>query len=464
MTKTFVLDTNALIYNPKAIYHFGRHHVVLPLVVLEEIDNLKTSAALVGETARRVHRELEKLRLKAHEQGTTLAEGVQLEEGGTFMVWTSKLTAPSPLSKDKADNQIIATVFEIKMARPDEEVTLISKDINVRLKCDSIGIKAEDFKDQLDITAELYTGTLPPLEVPDNFLKILAEDGAIDFEDVLYSTGRDHMIPMLCENMYGTLVSKANPDKAMLVCFTKPEEVWLAGALKERKAWGIGGMDSGQQYALDALLDPNINLVTISGLAGSGKTLLTLAAALEQVEMFGMKNPGKDKTPLAKGKYRKIIISRPTEPFHKDIGFLPGNLAEKMDPWLTPIWDNLEFLFKDADKAKETIQIMRDQGIIEIRPLTYMRGASIRDAFIIMDEIQNVTREHMKTILTRVGMNSKLVMLGDVEQIDNQHLDRFNNGLSVVSEMFKHDHIAAHVTLTRSQRSPLAALAVERFG
>lgn len=461
-TKTFVLDTNALIYNPKAIYHFGRHHVVLPLVVLEEIDNLKTSAALVGETARRVHRELEKLRVKAHEQGTTLAEGVQLEEGGTFMVWTSKLTAPSPLSKDKADNQIIATVFEIKMARPDEDVTLISKDINVRLKCDSIGIKAEDFKDQLDITSELYTGIFPNIEIPNRLMSILQENGVIDFEDALNAIGKSELIPTLCQNMYGTLTC-STPEKEALVCLVKLDDVWHAGLLKEKKAWGIGAMDNGQHFALDALLDPDINLVTISGVAGSGKTLFSLAAALEQTEMFGMKNPGKGQK-LEKGKYRKIVISRPTEPFHKDIGFLPGDLNSKLDPWLTPIWDNLEFLFKDAEKAKETIQIMRDQGLIEVRPLTFMRGASIRDAFIIMDEVQNITRDHMKTILTRVGMNSKLVMLGDVEQIDNQHLDRFNNGLSVVSEMFKQDHIAAHITLTRSQRSPLAALAVERFG
>ena len=210
-----------------------------------------------------------------------------------------------------------------------------------------------------------------------------------------------------------------------------------------------------------------MSLVTISGAAGTGKTLLALAAALEQTNLFPNEKREKkyreeDDGPGSSYPYRRIIMSRPLEPFHKEIGFLPGSIEDKMDPWLAPVWDNLEFLFRGED-GKKTIDMLREQGIFEIRALTHLRGSSIRDAFIIVDEAQNLNQHEMKTIITRAGHNSKLILIGDVEQIDNQHLDRRNSGLSVVAELFRDSKIAAHITLTKGQRSKLATLAVERF-
>ncbi len=465
MKRTFVLDTNALIYNSQAIYKFGNNNVVLPFVVLEEVDGLKTREGLTGASARQVNRELEKIRNLALEQGSTLSQGVDLPTGGRFQIWSSKVEVKSPLDSKKADNIIITTALEVQRMRPDEKVTLISKDINVRIKCDSIGIEAEDFFDTVQVD-RLYSGIVETQYLSKESLDDLYSDKALDVCDDL----EEEVLNSLSENEYGRISAHQGNTNALVKYVSEGEgqnKRWSAEIVGKQRAWKIEGRDSEQKYALDALLDPSVSLVTISGAAGTGKTLLALAAALEQTNLFPNEKREKkyreeDDGPGSSYPYRRIIMSRPLEPFHKEIGFLPGSIEDKMDPWLAPVWDNLEFLFRGED-GKKTIDMLREQGIFEIRALTHLRGSSIRDAFIIVDEAQNLNQHEMKTIITRAGHNSKLILIGDVEQIDNQHLDRRNSGLSVVAELFRDSKIAAHITLTKGQRSKLATLAVERF-
>jgi len=375
--RTFVIDTNVLIYNSKSIYSFEDSDVVLPFVVIEEIDNLKTRRDRVGEGARRVGREIEELRKSGKEEGKSLAQGVSLPNGGTFQVWSPNVPVPSPLDSQKADNLIIATCLEVRAARPSDHVTLISKDINVRLKCDSIGLECEDFQDHLQVS-ELYRGVADTVVVYDAHITTLFAERSLNVSEAFVEAGVAEALETLLPNSYGTLTSSTS---SAIVRYNKGhDDNWYATVIRDKDVWGIKGRNAEQKFALDALTDRNIPLVTLTGPAGTGKTICAIAAALEQTDLFPAKG-GK-----TRDKYRRIIISRTMEPFHKDIGFLPGSIEEKIDPWLAPIWDNLEFLFRDAEEGKKTIAMLRESGLIEIRALTHLRGSSINDAFVIIDE------------------------------------------------------------------------------
>jgi PhoH-like ATPase len=472
MKKTFILDTNALIYNARAIYHFGNNDVIIPFVVLEEIDRLKTKPEKVGESARKVNREIEKLRVLAKQQNSNLSSGVILDNGGRFMIWAPAVSVPNFLDKEKADNVIISTALEIKTRRPNEEIIVVSKDINVRIKCDAMGLVVEDFNDHLDVE-EIYDGTAPDMYIEEYMSVRLHAGEKVPVSEVLDAV-IDGTMPEfeLFPNMYAKLLGPVGPNStknpSVLVKFKESEQHgYLVEKIREHKMWGVAGQNVEQRYAIDALMDPSVSLVTLSGFAGTGKTLCAIAAALEQTDLFGKNKAGGTITKKSSGSsgksYSRIMISRPLEPFHKEIGFLPGNLNEKMAPWLSPLWDNMEFLFRNANQGKQEIEAFVESGVIEIRALTHIRGSSIANSFIIIDECQNLTKHELKTILTRVGNGSKLVLTGDVEQIDNPHLDKLNSGLAIVIELFKDAGITSHVTLKKGLRSELATLAIKKF-
>ncbi len=475
MKKTFILDTNALIYNCRAIYHFGDNDVVIPFIVLEEVDRLKTKGEKVGESARKVNRELEKLRVLAKSQNSSLSMGVELESGGTFKIWTPSVSVHDSIpDKEKADNIIISTAMEIKKIRRNERVIVVSKDLNVRVKCDALGLEVEDFNDHLEVE-EIYDGSAPDMHITEHLSNRLHAGEKVPMEEFI--DGLNQAMPEfeLFPNMYAKLLApvgiNSTKNPSVLVKFKESEQHgFTVEKIKEHKMWGVAGQNVEQRYAIDALMDPSVSLVTLSGFAGTGKTLCAIAAALEQTDLFVVGNAagsGKPSTPKKASSgprpYNRIVISRPLEPFHKEIGFLPGDLNEKMSPWLSPLWDNMEYLFRNNNQGRKDIDMFIDSGAIEIRALTHIRGSSIGHSFIIIDECQNLTKHELKTILTRVGNGSKLVLTGDVEQIDNPHLDKLNSGLAIVIELFKDAGITSHVTLKKGLRSELATLAIKKF-
>lgn len=438
--KTYVLDTNVLLSDPRSIYAFQENNIIIPLIVIEELDNHKSRQDEIGKNARDVSRELDKLR---GVDGQSLFTGISLPNGGTLKVQKTKNNLidmlPSDLTINKADNVLIA--FMIDLRRVDHDAILVSRDINVRLKCDSVEVPSQDYKN-LKITNEqsgIYSG-VSVINVTDDKIQSL-----FSFEGELSATEIDEEI-----HPNQVVVLKDSSRSAIARC--------VNGKLQKipnyTKVYGLSPKNKEQNFSLDLLLDPEVKLVTLTGPAGTGKTLIALAAGLEQLETFGSKNH-----------YKKVIVTRPVQPVGKDIGFLPGTLEEKMEPWIAPIRDNLNFLMNKGTKKKTTkasepyISIMQQRGLIEIEAISYIRGRSIPDSFIVIDEAQNLSIHELKTIITRVGDGTKIVLTGDIEQIDNVHVDTYTNGLTYAVEKFKEHEIAGHVSLIKGERSALATLA-----
>lgn len=448
--KTFVLDTNVLLSDPGAFGAFDEHTIIIPLVVLEELDAHKNRQDEVGKNARLVSRQLDSFRKDGK---ACLSSGVTLPNKGTLKVLPVSKTAASTLPEDllieKADNAIIAFTLELSKK---VDCVLVSKDVNVRIKCDSLGLKSEDYLRMRVATSqeEIYSGVrtlfVEP-EIIDSFYEAESTSLGKTLEDGL------------CPNQI--LVLKDHVRSA-IGKFVGPGEP-IAKLINVVDVFGLKPRNKEQCFALDLLLDDSIKLVSITGAAGCGKTLLALAAGLSQVV------GGKDH------KYEHLIVSRPVQPMGKDIGFLPGTIEEKMDPWVAPIKDNLTFLlgnrFKkhvskkhgepDREFKRDPYIDMLFQERIEIEALTYIRGRSIPNSFMIVDECQNLTVHELKTIITRIGDGTKIVLLGDLEQIDNAGVDMFTNGLTYAVEKFKDYKIAGHITLLKGERSELASLAAK---
>ena len=348
----------------------------------------------------------------------------------------------NPLSKaldmSVADNEIITVALEEKQNNLKRKVVVVSRDINMRVKCDSLGLLTEDYiiNQVVKNTEHLYTG----------FKSHLVDDQTLD----QFYTGEKVYLDKddikLHPNHYVMLVSNSNDKKTALARFydySKPLKR-INGEFK-KGIWGVKPRNKEQSFSLDLLLDPDVKVVTLIGKAGSGKTLLAIAAGLAQVVENDKQAP-----------YKRLIVSRPIQPMGKDIGYLPGTMEEKMTPWLTPIQDNLRHLMGND---KETLRMYIQQGTIEIEALTYIRGRSISNAFIIIDEAQNLTAHELKTIITRVGENTKVVLTGDIDQIDNVYVDETSNGLAHAVERFKSYDIAGHMTLIKGERSKVATLA-----
>jgi PhoH-like ATPase len=440
MKKTFVLDTNVLIHNPKALESFEDNTVVVPLAVIEELDTFKKSQDEKGRNAREVARMLDEMRQKGK-----LQEGVNLPNGGILRVETSVLNGelPASLAHSKVDNYIVGVALALK--NRGENVRFISKDINVRIKADALGVIAEDFETNKINIDELYSG----------WTTVTVKDAEID---EFYKSGKLSLVPYLdqhalYENEFLLLKSDIHEGKTALSVYKdslkQAQPLWF----KEPEAWGIKALNREQHFALNLLLNDRISMVTLVGSAGTGKTLLALAAGL-------LKS-------LDEKKYRRVLVSRPIVPMGKDIGYLPGTKDEKLMNWMQPIFDNLEFILdkghlqNDSEEVDDKVQYLLDSHKLELEALTYIRGRSIPKQFMIIDEAQNLTPHEIKTIVSRAGVGTKIIMTGDPYQIDNPYLDASSNGIVYLAERFKGQEIFGHITLSKSERSPLAALAAK---
>jgi PhoH-like ATPase len=432
--RIYVLDTSVCLSDSESIYSFGNNDIALPLKVLEEIDKHKKRQDGVGTNARRIIRTLDSLREKKN-----LQTGVRIERGkGILRVVDHSEQELSPhLDPTIADHMIISSALAEKRMNPQRKVIMVSRDINMRVICDSVGLLAEDYNEAKVIKSqsELYTGFTSVL-VDDQFIDQFYEgvDVFLDDYEGIYT------------NQYVMLVSNLNEKKTALCRVINNKEPLLKINSIKEAIWGVKPRNKEQAFSFDLLMDPSISIVTLVGKAGSGKTLCAVAAGLKQV-LEGKKT----KDPL----YKKLVVSRPVQPMGKDIGFLPGTMEDKMAPWLAPIQDNLKFLMGD----QATLEMYMDKGTIEMEALTYIRGRSIANAFIIIDEAQNLSVHEIKTILTRVGEGTKIVLTGDIEQIDNVYIDETSNGLVHAVEKFKDYEIAGHVSLLKGERSKVATIA-----
>jgi len=436
LKKTFCLDTNVLLYDPSALFTFDDNDIIIPFAVLDELDRKKTRQDEVGANSRATARYLDDLRKEGN-----LSKGVSLKNGGTL-----KIVRKEDLIDDLPDEiKNLKLVDDIVLATAMSQegpVSLITKDISLRVKSDSLGVPCEDYLKHhvAEDTGSIYQGVRRIEATEDQIASFHQKEHGLAFskeEKEKYS---------LHANQF--LVMKSNPSEdASIGRFISVDEN-IRPLSKHDKVWGLKPRNKEQRFALDLLLDDDIKLVTLAGKAGTGKTLLSVASGLEKV--------------LSDNSYSRLIISRPVHPLGNDIGFLPGTFEEKMLPWTKPILDNLKFLFTEETKKGKTdpmVSLLFEKGTIEIEAITYMRGRSISNAFIIIDEAQNLSVHELKTIITRVGGNTKIILTGDIEQIDNSYVDSVSNGLTYAVEMFKSHSIAGHVNLIKGERSQLATLA-----
>jgi PhoH-like ATPase len=432
--KVFVLDTNVLLHDPQAIFHFQEHDIVIPIVVIEEIDNFKKDQTEVGRNARSISRQLDKLRTRG-----SLSQGVVLDGGGTLNVDVNSYQNEVgffSLDKHKADNQILACARELLKTRK-EKVVLVTKDTNLRIKADAVGLLADDYTSDKVELEELYTGTAQWVVDPE-MLNLLYDGGVVPPED-----------RTLYPNQYVTFIDRTNESHTAIGRFHGGEGKVRPLRRSEAPPWGVKPRNREQQFALDLLLDDSVSVVTLLGKAGTGKTLLAIAAGLQQV--------------VDDERYNKLLVSRPVMPMGRDLGFLPGDVEEKLRPYMQPIYDNLDFIVSANMEMRRrsymTPAQLEEGGYLSVEPLTYIRGRSIPNQYIIVDEAQNLTPHEVKTILTRAGDGTKIVLTGDAYQIDNPYVDASTNGLSYLAEHFKHLEISGHVTLSKGERSNMAELA-----
>lgn len=450
MKKIYVLDTNVLIHNPDALFAFEDNDIVVPITVIEEIDNFKKGLDEKGRNARQIGRLLDSLRHTG-----SLQDGVKTKNGGTIRVVLSRFiseTAQEILITDNNDNLIIGTALYIRKTEPKTPVILVSKDANVRIKADAVGLKAENYETEKINFSELYNG----FEVIETKLEVIEKFRT----EKMLANEFGNFVP----NQYIKLVSKSESGEEIFETArynTESNAFYPMVYYQGQELFGITARNPEQAMAFDLLLDPDIKLVSLIGKAGTGKTLIALAAGLNQV--------------VEKDYYTRLVVSRPVFPLGKDLGFLPGTKEDKFTPWMQPIYDNMEILLSNKaedeahangkifGKKKPSLNDYLDFGFIELEPLTYIRGRSLPNQFIIIDEAQNLTPHEMKTIITRAGEGTKVVLTGDPYQIDIPYLDSGSNGLSIACEKLKYESIVGHVTLLKGERSQLANIAAKFF-
>lgn len=440
MIKTFVLDTNVLIHNPMAIYSFTDNNVIIPITVIEELDNFKNSPDKKGMHARQILREID-----ACVKKDALKKGAKIKSGGTLkIVLYPEVTSLPNLDLTKNDNKILAVAYELQ--KKEKMVFFISKDVNARIKAEALGIKARDYEKEMVEYSTLYRGWRE-IKINDEKIDEIFKNNELELKSYTFY-----------ENEY-VLLKSGEGNNSSAICRYDSIQKKLYLLKNDFKVMGIHALNLEQKFTIDLLLNDNIKLVTLVGQAGTGKTLMAIACGLA-------KTIGNDKV------YEKLLVARPVIPLGKDIGYLPGSKNEKLSYWMQPIFDNLDFILKNSNfsiaKQNETQNSIQDttdylikSNIIEIEALTYIRGRSIPHQFLIVDEAQNLTPHEIKTIISRVGIGTKIVLTGDPEQIDNPYLDANSNGLSYIVERFKDKKIVGHMFLSKSERSELAALAVE---
>ncbi|MDB2481649.1 PhoH family protein [bacterium] len=423
--KNFVLDTSVLVYHEDAVHAFAGHNVFIPITVLEEIDGLKKRLDPVGNAARYVNRFLDDLREKG-----ALEKGVKLENGQVLFIYTKSDLSILPKSFDKTnDNKILSSAKLLSSQIKD--IIVISRDVSMRVKANSLGMKAEDYKKEKAKTERksAYTG-VSVLHFDEYELDQFYSEGYIDVGDL-------DLLPnefVVLKGGQKSALGVVKHDKITQLVYTKKKDFGVEGIQPRNKE---------QTFAMEMLMDPDIHMATITGMAGSGKTLLTCAVAISK---------------LFTKEYDKVILSRPIKSMSADIGFLPGSLEEKMAPWVQPFFDNIKVIF---GKNTKYIDNWVEDGTIEVESLSYIRGRSLPRTIFILDEAQNITYHEAKAVLTRMGEGSKIILLGDLAQIDAPHLDSTNNGLASVVELFKDFYLSGHITLLKGERSLLASHAAK---
>jgi PhoH-like ATPase len=429
-----VLDTNVILHDPNALMSLKGNDIVIPIYVIEEIDTFKKSQSSLGRNARQFSRYLDGLR-----QTGSLSKGIEVEGGGSIRIATSSHVLQETLDlESNQDTRILTVAYDLKNQFPERDVKLITKDMNLRLRADAVDVDSEDY-DPLSVPTEtLYAGHRF-LDVATDQINSFHAEGHLELED------NDVCVPNECV----VVRDLANPAHTTLGRVQENTDL-IKPLIPLKHVWGITPRNKEQRFALDILMDDSIKLVTLVGKAGTGKTLLALAAGLQKVT--------EDKA------YSRLLVSRPIFPLGKDIGYLPGSVEEKLNPWMQPIYDNVEFLLnmgRDDKKSGRSSRELVDLGIMKIEPLTYIRGRSIPAQFMIVDEAQNLTPHEVKTIISRAGEGTKIILTGDPNQIDNPYIDATNNGLVHVVNQFKEQGISGHVVLLKGERSPLAELATQ---
>jgi len=458
MKKNFVLDTNVLLNDPHAILKFADNNIVIPITVIEELDNFKRDPSTLGRNAREVVRLMDTFRDKGN-----LSKGVPLEGGGTLRVVTDlgkEPPVPFPTLGKTADSMILGAALLIKK-REELPVVFVTRDINLRIRADAVGLNAVTYEEENSVPIEeMYSGKTQ-IELPAEKIKAFEDNGQID--------GREFK---LLPNQCVVFIDKSKPDHIALGRYHASEGKVKALENADTDMWGIRARNEEQRFSADLLLDDSVQVVTLAGKAGTGKTLLAVAAGIKKV--------------LDDNKYTKLVVARPILPMGKDLGFLPGEIGEKIRPWMQPVFDNLELILSarrgygaderesrkprkldKADKGVKPLSMgvrqLMEMGVLEVEALTYIRGRSMPRLFLVIDEAQNLTHHEVKTVITRAGEGTKVVLTGDLYQIDSPFLDSSTSGLAVAVERLKGEEISGHVTLFKGERSPLAELASNKL-
>src|SRR5687768_2389273 len=435
--KIFVLDTSVIIYEHNSILNFDEHDVGIPITVLEELDNFKKGNDTKNFEAREFIRLIDKL---AKDQLLHQWNPINGKGKGNFKVLmdtNSSVDANKVFNEVKADHRILNAALQLQKEEKNKRVILVSKDVNLRLKAKALGLQAEDYTTgKVQNISTLYSGKTIIEDADSNIINLLYEKGYCLPEELLGKTPPQKNHYYIFKSGKKSALAYFNPLNGML------EHV------EKRSVYGIKPRNAEQTFAIHAALKPEIKLVSVQGVAGTGKTLLALAAALEQ-----------------KREYKQIYLARPIVPLsNKDIGFLPGDIKSKVNPYMEPLWDNLKFIqnqYQESDKEYSKITEMVNQEKLVITPLAYIRGRSLSNICFIVDEAQNLTPHEVKTIITRAGENTKIIFTGDIYQIDTPYLDSQSNGLSTLIDRLQNHELYAHITLEKGERSELANLANE---
>lgn len=432
--KIFVLDTSVILYDYNSIYNFKEHDVAIPISVLEEVDQFKKGDSVINFNAREFIRAIDSLSTKNLLENWIPLNG---DTRGKFRVLTeedAEIDSNLIFGSQKQDHHILNTAIALTRRESKRKVILVTKDVNLRIKARSLNVHSEDYETgKIKDVDHLYTGKSELATVPQPLLDKLFENGSIPVNDLLESRPPCNQYFIL-KNGSGSALACYNPAKNTIE------------RIQSTQTFGIRARNAEQSFAMHAILNPNVLLVTVSGSAGTGKTLLALAGAIEQ-----------------RRKYHQIYLARPIVPLsNRDIGYLPGDIKSKINPYMQPLWDNLSYIknqYNQKDKEFKKVDELVDSEKLHIVPLAYIRGRSLSNVIFIVDEAQNLTPHEVKTIITRAGQNTKIIFTGDIFQIDTPYLDSQSNGLSFLIDRLKDNSIYAHINLEKGERSDLANLA-----
>ncbi len=438
LKKTYVLDTNVVLHDPLAVYKFEDNAVVLPIFVIEEVDQFKKELSELGQNARHLSRILDELRTQ---NGHTLDQGVPLENTGGQL----RVAVPAQMPKrapgpGEMDRFILQMALDLRDEHPEQPLVFVTMDTNLRIRADALGLRAETYEGGRVSIDELYSGVVTA-DVDRSLVDQLAQRERVDATELdveLYPHAG--VVLRQQDQQRHTALGRFDPKIGAVV----PLGIGREGV------WRVRPRNLEQYFALDMLLSPDIHLLTLVGKAGTGKTLLAIAAGLQSV--------------VQDGAYSRMLVSRPIFPMGRDVGYLPGTVEEKLNPWMQPIFDNLEYIFSTGRgrmSEHRNYEELLASGVIQIEPLTYIRGRSLPNQFLVVDEAQNLTPHQVKTVITRCGADTKIVLTGDPYQIDNPYVDAASNGLTVVAQRFQGEDIGAHVTLSKGERSELAERATQ---